>query len=121
MNDARLTFSVTEAISGNQRLSKLVQSAHQMLLDSLGPFRVQVHEDWSLEKDPKGRPLVRLRLSDFTVKDGVKDEFAPDELENPGELRYRLHRLWGDLLQDRSHKLLRNLVDGDASEGGNGP
>jgi hypothetical protein len=122
MSDARLTFSMTEAISGDQRLSKLIQTAHQLLLDSLGISTEEVREDWSLEKDPKGRTLVRLKLSDSFVKDGVKDEFAQEVLENPGEMRYRLHRLWGDLLQDRSHIMLKKLMDGDGSEGGgNGP
>jgi hypothetical protein len=39
--------------------------------------------------------------------------FDPKELESPSLMRSRLNRLWGDLLQIRSHRQLRDLLEPD--------
>ena len=117
MNGDKLRPSFTGSISTDKRIHELVSAAHQTLCDVVGKTRVEVSEDWSMENDPQGRPLISLDLSDYIGR--VKTQFAPDELGDPSELRRRLYRIWGDLLEIRSHKLLENLIgpEGDA----NGP
>ena len=105
-----------DAISSDKRLSEGVAAAHKILLDVVGLSGAQVREAWALRKDTNDRPLIHLNLSDFTAQ--VQDDFEPDELKNPRQMRYRLYRLWGDLLQDRSHKQLKELVEADSSGGG---
>ena len=64
---------------------------------------------WSLQ-ERDGRPVYVLKLSD--PASDATTEFLPSDLRNPGQSRdlpFRLARLWGDLLEKRSHKLLEEL------------
>jgi hypothetical protein len=72
--------------------------------------------EWDYEEDQRGRWLVVLRLSDWSGT--VIGRFTREELADHDYLSGRLIRLWGDLLQIRSHKQLlkvRELIQ--ASEG----
>jgi len=113
MNDTRLKFSV-KGVLKNDRLYGLINEAHDLLGDVVGSSGPDVEDAWSVEKDSKGRPLILLKLSDF--KGRAEAKFAPDELENPRQMSYRLIRLWGDVLQDRSHKQLAEMMDEQGSE-----
>ena len=55
--------------------------------------------------------LVFCLESAGTDMGAVESRFAPDELENATHLQIRLHRLWGDLLQDRSHRQVSKLKE----------
>src|SRR5207253_765718 len=66
-----------------------------------------VRAEWKMTRDERGKSLVALTLSDWTSS--VTGCFAPDELKNAAKLEGRLSHLWGDLLQDRSHKQLKKL------------
>ncbi len=88
----------------------LLQQATALLEEVLGPSAAVVRAEWDRTEDEKGRTIYTLRLSDWTG--AVQTKCAPDELESPRNLRYRLHRLWGDLLQLRSHQQLKNLTSG---------
>ncbi len=85
-----------------------VQRGNDILEMVVGQSADSAKANWELKQDEKGRPLLWLTLSDFTGQ--VVDKFAPDELQNSERLWDRLHRLWGDLLQVRSHKLLEELM-----------
>jgi hypothetical protein len=86
---------------------RLLQQATARLEEVVGSSAGQVQAEWNRTKDSRGRTIYTLRLSDWTGT--VSADFAPDELQS-SSLRYRLLRLWGDLLQVRSHKLLEGLT-----------
>ena len=86
----------------------LAQQATSSLEDVLGPSAELVTAEWDRSEDVRGRSLVLLRLSDFTGS--ATATFEPWELESATHMRSRLHRLWGDLLQVRSHQQLQELI-----------
>lgn len=66
---------------------------------------------WSLQKR-NGRPVYLLKVSDADSE--VSAEFLPSDLRNPAQARflpYHMARLWGDLLEKRSHKQLHELMN----------
>jgi hypothetical protein len=86
-----------------------LQQVTTRLEEVAGPSASLVKAEWDRREDPKGRALYTLRLSDWSG--AVSADFAPDELTSR-DVRYRLIRLWGDLLQVRSHKQLQKLTSG---------
>jgi hypothetical protein len=93
----------------------LLQQATMRLEEIGGPSAGQVKAEWDRAEDSRGRTIYTLRLSDWTG--AVSAAFAPEELRNSTHMRYRLLRLWGDLLQVRSDKLLQDLT-GNGSQAG---
>ena len=92
--------TIRPEIEQRSDLGPAVQDA-SAYLQELGPSASQALAEWSLIQDERGRELINLRLSDWTGS--VEYRFAPEELSSPAQIRRRLHRLWGDLLQVRSH------------------
>jgi hypothetical protein len=111
MSDLNASQSWSVSISGaidNQRdLREKVDLANAELQKLLGPSASHAAVEWKLTKDAMGRLLLVLRLSDFTGY--VETRFEPAELENLEALRFKLHRIWGDLLEARSHEQLEKL------------
>jgi hypothetical protein len=67
---------------------------------------------WSMQKQ-HGRTIYVLTLSDPTSE--VRTEFLPSDLKYPSQARFlpfNMARLWGDLLEKRSHKQLEKLWQG---------
>jgi hypothetical protein len=80
----------------------LLEQASTLLTDILGPQSSQlVKAKWNRVQDPQGRPIYRLTIRDFTGE--VFTDFSPDELQNSLHMRFRMYRLWGDLLQVRNN------------------
>jgi hypothetical protein len=69
--------------------------------------------EWDRSNDENGRPVYTLRLSDRSGS--ASGGFSPEDLRDTTHLRYRLIRLWGDLLQARSHKQLQELLGAGSS------
>jgi len=88
-----------------------LQSATKNIEELLGQAAEQVTAEWDRAEDAQGHLVPTLRLSDWTGF--ASAVFAPDELESPSHMRNRLNRLWGDLLQIRSSKQLRDLMSTD--------
>jgi hypothetical protein len=110
MTGTRLRTTVAPAISKDQQWNKLVSTACETLDDVIGDIGPEVRAEWSLAEDAKGRTLLNLNLIDFTG--GVqRNAFTREELEKPRQLRDRLLDLWGDLLQDLSHRQLKKLLE----------
>ena len=90
----------------------LLEQASTLLAKILGPQSSQlVKAEWSRVQDSQGRTVYRLTLRDSTGE--VSTDFALDELQNPLHMRFRLPRLWGDLLQvrlDRQHQQVQILM-----------
>ena len=98
---------------------KLLEQASYLLADILGPQSSPlVKGEWSRVQDHRGRTLYRLSIRDFTGE--ASTDFAPDELQNSLHMRYRMYRLWGDLLQIRNdHQHQKVLISsGEVSEEG---
>lgn len=89
----------------------LLQQASMLLTDILGPQSSQgMKAVWTRVQDHRGRMLHRLTIRDFTGE--ASTDFAPDELQNPLHMRFRMARLWGDLLQvrnDLQHQQVQSL------------
>jgi len=96
----------------------LVESASSLLAEILGPQSSQVvTAEWTVVKDRRGRAGYRLTIRDFTGE--VSTDFATDELQNLLHLRFRLARLWGDLLQvrnDQQHQQVQ-IISGQITGG----
>jgi hypothetical protein len=81
----------------------LLEQASALLADILGPqSSKQVKAEWDRVQDHQRRALYRLTIRDFTGE--VSTDFTPDELQNPLHMKFRLYRLWGDLLQVRNNQ-----------------
>lgn len=91
-----------ETLRSRRDLTEGIERANRILEDELGESAKLVSAEWSLVKDAQGRELILLTLSDFTGD--THTVFAPEEFKRASSLRGHLYRLWGDLLQGRSHK-----------------
>ncbi len=83
--------------------------ATKVLEEVLGPSAKIVSAEWDRGENERGRIVYTLKVRDYTGE--VSAAFDPDELRSLSDLRYRLLRLWGDLLQIRSHKQLQELTE----------
>jgi hypothetical protein len=73
----------------------------------VGRYGDTVTSTWTVVPDERRRPVLRLTLTD--LPDSVAAQFATEELEDGERLWSRLNRLWADLLQKRSHRLIEGL------------
>ncbi len=87
---------------------QLVQNATKRLEEILGPSADQVTAEWDRTEDALRHVQYTLALRDFTGE--VQATFSPAELTFDDYVRARLFRLWGDLLQIRSDKQHRKVV-----------
>lgn len=110
------TVVIDPAIQANPALVALVRRANELLELELGRSSHQVSASWSLAHNERGRPFLRLEISDWTGR--AETTFAPDELKSDGHTQGQMIRLWGDLLQIRSHKLLDEIQAGAAGAEG---
>jgi hypothetical protein len=99
--------NVQEKIRNNPELASAVVQATNLLEAEVGQSNGSVTADWNLIRDDSGRNLIGLTLSDFTGS--VAAQFTHDEIMQSPRVEGRLVRLWGDLLQVRSHKQLEKL------------
>jgi hypothetical protein len=101
------TIEIDPAIQADPSLLLSIRRANELLDIEVGRSAGLVSAAWSLLRDDRDRPLVRLVISDWS---GHADAvFTPDDLKNMDRLQGRMIRLWGDLLQIRSHQLLSDL------------
>ena len=97
-----------EKLKSAHALLAQAEKATPLLQEVLGPSADQVTAEWDLSGDGSGRPMVTLRIADWTG--AVSTEFAPQELAQQSPLRIGLYHLWGQLLQARSEKQLQELL-----------
>lgn len=99
---------IRQKLIGMPQILREIEAATDLLEEVLGPSRGLVSAEWDRGEDGQGRPVVILRLSDFTGS--VSTSFAFEELSRPQHMRLRLYRLWGDLLQIRNTKQLESIL-----------
>ncbi len=106
----RDTVSVAIVREGRNptEFGNLVEGANHVLFNLLGRWREGVSVKWDLAEDARNRPVLVLKLSDVTGT--VSATFEPSELEVPKLLESRMNRLWGDLLEIRSHSQVKRLL-----------
>jgi hypothetical protein len=73
-----------------------------------------VTAEWDKTTDPHGGPAFVLRLSDWSGT--ASAVFAPQDLTVTNLLWARLYRVWGDLLQNRSHRLIGEMTAAAAED-----
>lgn len=76
----------------------------------------EVTAEWDRTRDPHGGPAYVLRLSDWTG--AASAVLGPNDLQPTNVLWARLYSLWGDLLQIRSHRLVREMLEAAATANG---
>jgi hypothetical protein len=113
-DDAMKNVEIDPAIQADPSLLLSVRRANELLDVELGRSAGLVSAAWSLLRDDRDRPLVRLAISDWT---GTADTvFTPADLGDGDRLWDRLNWLWGDLLQVRSHKLIEKMQATSSSD-----
>jgi len=95
-------------------LLRLAEKATNPLEEVIGDTAEPVTAEWDRGENSALRPVVVLRLSDFSGS--VMAVFEPKELEEPTWLPRRLSFLWGDLLRIRSRKLLDSLLEAEGKQ-----
>jgi len=95
------SLTIDPRIEADDRLLSLVDKANRLLESELGPSGDIVSASWQLE-DNQGRLQLWLEIEDWAGR--VKTKFSLEELASPRQTSARLVRLWGDLLQIRSHR-----------------
>ena len=111
------SVEIAPSIQADPRLNPLVLRATDVLERTVGPSSSPgVSAAWSLLNDEKARPLLRLEIFDFTGSPAPV-VFAPDELKSDWQVEGRMLRLWGDLLQVRSHKQLEEILKSSSDPG----
>lgn len=101
----KITYS--EALRKSDDLFALAQRASQILEKVATRSSHLATAEWHIDKDKRGQTNVELRLSDWIGS--VTEDFSRAELSDEEGLLGRLNKLWGDLLEVRSHRLLDEL------------
>lgn len=96
-------------------LLRLAQARTADLEDELGASAFPASAEWDSSSDALGRPIVTLRLTDFSGSATMV--FDPSELEDPAHMRNRFDTLWLMLLQVRSDRQLQELHAAFKEEG----
>lgn len=82
-----------------QRATETIKKATARSIDP-----INITWAWNWIDDPNAESLVQLKLSAET--ESVAEEFTPKELKDESLMRGRILRLYGDLLQKLTEKLL---------------
>jgi hypothetical protein len=106
--------SFGDQLQRDKELFSKAQKATASLEEVVGSSAGMTKAEWDRGEDEGGRPLLILRLSDWTG--WVSAVFHPRELDSADQMRFRFHRLWGNLLQIRSSRQLQELQEGEAPE-----
>jgi hypothetical protein len=99
-----LRFNYGEDLRKKPRELALAEAAARVLAELIGPGSREVTVDLDWEEKDGHRPFVVI-LNDPAGM--AVSRFETKELEPVRRLRVRLARLWGDLLQIRSQKLIQ--------------
>lgn len=104
-----VAVSVVRArLNQNEALKQKAAKASDWVRSVLAATGDTVSSEWDLAEDARGHPVILLSLADHTGK--VTTTFDPPELDDESHLRFRINRLWGDLLRVRSHKEVQGVI-----------
>jgi hypothetical protein len=103
-------WELSDEVRGDPAVADRVTQLQPLVEETLGRSGQSVEAFWSTRSTPGGRRSLVLRLADYTFPQGVAREFAENELVASTETRWKINRLWGDLLQARNHQQLAELL-----------
>jgi hypothetical protein len=83
----------------------LADTAHRLLVDLIGPSAGEVVVEWGVAEDGQDRRMVTLDIRDPAFQTSVQAIIDQKEFDDPSVLELRLARIWGTILQMRSHRL----------------
>ncbi len=103
-------WDVSDELRADPVVAEKVTRLRPLVEEILGKSSPFVEANWTVRNAAGDQRTLALRLSDWTSPKGVEQEFADDELVASTSTRWKLHRLWGDLLQARNHRQLAELL-----------
>jgi len=106
---------IDDTIRQDPELLAAVEHATRLLEQEIGPSEASVSANWELFAVDQRIPTVRVKISDWTGSAMVHFQRSMLPKMADSALRLAFVRLWGDLLQVRSHKQsekLKLLVQG---------
>ncbi len=100
--------TIAPEIQQNPDWAFAVGRANDLLKAELGPSEPVVTTKWSTGHDSSNRPVIALEIADPMAS--VTANFRVQELTKNGDrLQVRLRRLWDNVLQNRSDKLMERI------------
>lgn len=102
-----MNAQIGPGLQDHPELERAARAATAVLEEEIGPPAARVTATWDRITDDRGRPLIRLTISDWTGS--ATAQFAPEDLQPPDRARRRFYRLWGDLLQEAATKQIKAL------------
>jgi hypothetical protein len=104
------SWVLDDSIRDDPSLATTIEQSKGLLEDIVGLRSAPlVDARWSAMAD-RGKKIVTLTLSDWTWPTGVQAQFEPNDLASPSQMRTKISWLWGDLLQERNHQQVRELL-----------
>jgi hypothetical protein len=102
-------LEIDDAIRRDPELFAAVEHASRLLEEEIGPSAGQVSAEWQLFGADQQIPTVRVEISDSTgsAMTHFQRQMLPKLTDSALSLAFV--RLWGDLLQVRSHKQTEKL------------
>jgi hypothetical protein len=104
---------VASEIRSDPKLDDGVELATRTLGRMVGDSSRLLRIRWDKAIDERNRPLARMKLQDWTGE--VEASFSHRDLTDESALRDKFYKIYGDLLQIRSHKQLDELLGGAAA------
>jgi hypothetical protein len=100
---------IDDAIRNDPKLLPVIERATKSLEEEIGPAGSSVSAEWKLYGADQRLPLIGLKITDGV--DSAWQQFQRASLERipDSSLRIIFIRMWGDLLQARSHKQMEHL------------
>lgn len=98
----------SEALRQSGDLFALAQQVNRVLEKMIGRYLLPITAEWDRNLDERGRPVLVLRLLDQVETKAT--QFDEIDLRDAGMWEQRLRDLWGDWLQENSHKRLETLL-----------
>ncbi|MBM4068206.1 MAG: hypothetical protein FJ271_04595 [Planctomycetes bacterium] len=97
-----MTTTFDKTLQDAPALNAEIKRANEMLESIAGPSKETVTASWKIARENGAGPVVELTLSDYLAS--AHATFANCDLRDAQTMRKRLSWLWGDLLQERSHR-----------------
>jgi hypothetical protein len=103
------SWTLSDKVLSDPKAKAKAEELRPLLATVIGRSAPLVDVRWDLVGSSEGRSQLELNLSDWTSPEGVRASFGADESYGNFETRWKIHRLWGDLLQERNHRQLEQL------------
>jgi hypothetical protein len=105
----RLSVSFGAGIALWPEVRALVQRAHRILLDLIGPNAREVHVLWDVVEDPPLPLTINVSISDTVTRNVVETHFTLKEAQEGALSPAGLASVWGEFLLERSRYLLLKM------------